>query len=498
MSKWVNQFRSKVKKMLPHSRKRVLDETYDIKDTLGGGIFSVVKKAVNRKTGELVAIKIYEKSRLTSYDRDCTTTEVELLKSLKHPNIISVRDCIDTRSKLYLVEELMTGGDLLEAIRKKKVFSEKEACRVFIQIMTAIAYLHANGIAHRDIKPDNILLNGDSEDPVVKLADFGFAKKVGSGILHTPCGSPVYTAPEIVREDSYDKSVDVWSAGVLLYLLLCGYPPFYHQDPTKLFEEIKKAVFDFPPEQWSTVSDSAKDLVSAMLKADPTERITAQQVLDHPWTVMMRTESVESTKPETPPPTPPPIPSTTSTSSSPSHSRSRSHSHHRPSSPSHSHHMTSTTSASAADSVMDRKLFKIRVNKALEQGTQFNLCPATSSSLWERRRKSKFDKSEKYDKNDKSDKTDKSESDKSNKSEKGRRPSVWRENRVTTTTTSTTGGEDAKKRAGIARSDSKEDRSEDRSEMLSTIDAYSLSRSSSDTSEDGFSFLTNNGCSPCD
>lgn len=121
MSKWVNQFRSKVKKIIPHSKgKRTLDETYDFKNTLGGGIFSVVKKAVNKKTGELVAIKIYDKTRLSAYDRECTNTEVELLRALKHPNIIVIKDCIDTRSKRYLVEELMNGGDLLEAIQKKR------------------------------------------------------------------------------------------------------------------------------------------------------------------------------------------------------------------------------------------------------------------------------------------------------------------------------------------------------------------------------------------
>jgi len=283
MSKWVNSFRTKVKKLLPTSKRRIVEEQYEFKEDLGTGNYSVVKKAVHKKTGEVVAIKIYDKRHISVFDKGCINTEVEILKTLKHPNVINIKEAYNGPKRLYIVMEFMGGGELLGLIQKRKVFPEKEACKIFHQIVSALSYLHSIGIVHRDIKPDNLLLTTQGEDAVVKIADFGFAKRIGDGFLHTPCGSPVYTAPEIIREEAYNKSVDMWSLGVLLYILLCGFPPFYHRDPNKLFDVIEKGVFDFPAAQWSNISAPAKELISSLLRLDPSERLTAQQVLAHSW-----------------------------------------------------------------------------------------------------------------------------------------------------------------------------------------------------------------------
>jgi len=298
MSKWVKSIRAQVKKILPVSKRRIVHDKYQMKEDLGEGNGSVVRRAVNKVTGEIVAIKVYDKTRLSFLERECISTEVEILKCISHPNVISLKESYDSHKKLYIVMEYMGGGELLDYIRKRKVFPEKEASNIFFQVISAISHLHSQGIVHRDVKPDNLLLTSTGEDMVVKLADFGFASRIGDGILHVPCGSPVYAAPEIVLEKPYDKSVDMWSAGVLLYILLCGYPPFYHRDLTKLFKEIEKGVFDFPAPQWTDISASAKELVTSLLKLNPSERLTAQQVLVHPW--LLQGRSSEPNAPEIP------------------------------------------------------------------------------------------------------------------------------------------------------------------------------------------------------
>eukprot|EP01111_Echinosteliopsis_oligospora_P018299 TRINITY_DN8296_c0_g1_i1.p1 TRINITY_DN8296_c0_g1~~TRINITY_DN8296_c0_g1_i1.p1 ORF type:complete len:259 (+),score=50.44 TRINITY_DN8296_c0_g1_i1:389-1165(+) len=180
--------------------------------------------------------------------------------------------------------ELMTGGDLFDLIRKKKYLNETEASKIISQILSAVAFLHKNGVIHTDIKADNTLLNFEHDEPAVKLADFGFAQKIGNGKSNTPCGSFIYSAPEIIKQQSYDKSVDIWSVGVLLYILLCGFPPFYDEDQEKLIEYLSHdPILEFPYECWRHVSSEAKDLIGRMLKIDPVYRISADAALHHPW-----------------------------------------------------------------------------------------------------------------------------------------------------------------------------------------------------------------------
>jgi len=200
-----------------------------------------------------------------------------------HPNIIKLKEVYEDRKRLILVLEFMKGGELLQHIRRKKFYSEKEASSIIQKVIEAAAYLHKNGVVHRDLKPENLLFTSEEDDAELKIADFGFARYIGEGVLQTPCGSPAYVAPEIVNEEDYNKAVDMWSIGVILYILLCGFPPFYHDNTEKIFVQIKEGKFSFPDPYWTKVSASAKELVSLLLKVDPKERITAEDALKHPW-----------------------------------------------------------------------------------------------------------------------------------------------------------------------------------------------------------------------
>jgi len=271
-----------VKTILP--RKKRLEELYEIKEQLGSGAYSVVKVGIHKKTGEHFALKIIDKERLSDFDKENVLNEIEILKNYcDHPHIISLKEVYDDRRRTVLILELMTGGELLEQLRKKKFYSEKEACILARKLIEAVAHLHKNGVVHRDLKPENILFTTEEDTAELKIADFGFAAFIGDGVCKTPCGSPAYVAPEIAREDEYTKAVDVWSIGVIIYIMLCGFPPFYDHDEEILFELIKKGEFDFPSPFWKNISASAKELICLMLKMNPKERITAGDALSHPW-----------------------------------------------------------------------------------------------------------------------------------------------------------------------------------------------------------------------
>jgi len=282
--KFLSHFKTKVKRILPHKSKKKLEDVYEIKDTIGTGNYSVVKYGAHKKTGEEVALKIVDKQSLADYERDNISVEIDLLRNYgNHPNILCLKEVFEDKKRITLVTELMKGGELLTQLRKKKLYPEKEACVLARKLLSAIAYLHRNGVVHRDLKPENLLFTSESEDTEIKIADFGFARYIGEGTLQTPCGSPAYVAPEIVKEEEYTKSVDIWSLGVIFYIVLCGFPPFYHENTEKIFEQILKGYFDFPDPYWTRISSSAKDLITRMLKIDPKERITAEEALKHPW-----------------------------------------------------------------------------------------------------------------------------------------------------------------------------------------------------------------------
>jgi len=262
-----------------------ITDNYDIQKELGKGAFSVVHLAVHKKTGEKVAVKIIDKKQAKPEDQKRLQTEVDILKKVKHPNIVSLKDLYETSDHLYLVMELVTGGELFDKIVEKGQYNEKEASLIVGKICAAVEYLHKSNVAHRDLKPENLLLKG-TEDTDVMLSDFGLSRIVGvESMMETACGTPYYVAPEVLSATGYDVEVDLWSVGVITYLLLCGFPPFYGESLPEVFEQIMKAEFDFPDPYWKDVSKEAKDFISKLLVTDAKKRLSATQALAHPWIV---------------------------------------------------------------------------------------------------------------------------------------------------------------------------------------------------------------------
>ncbi|XP_036935847.1 serine/threonine-protein kinase DCLK1-like isoform X7 [Acanthopagrus latus] len=259
-------------------------ERYKVGRTLGDGNFAVVRECVERSTGREYALKIISKDKCRGKEH-MIQSEVSILRRVKHPNIVLLIEEMDTNSELYLVMELVKGGDLFDAITSSNKYTERDASCMLFNLASAIKYLHSLNIVHRDIKPENLLVYEHTDGSrSLKLGDFGLATVV-NGPLYTVCGTPTYVAPEIVAESGYGLKVDIWAAGVITYILLCGFPPFRGtgEDQEALFEQILKGVLDFPAPYWDSVSDAAKALITGMLQVEVDQRYTAVQVLDNPW-----------------------------------------------------------------------------------------------------------------------------------------------------------------------------------------------------------------------
>jgi len=258
---------------------------YDVGEEIGCGAFSVVRVATHRESGEKFAIKIIRKKDIGA-DLGRLQTEIEILKQVQHPNIIFLKDLYETPDIVAIVMELVTGGELFDKIVEQGSYTERDAAQLVSKMVSAIDYLHQRGIVHRDLKPENLLLKSPDNLVEVKIADFGLSKIVGTDNIArmlTACGTPSYVAPEVLLTTGYDKEVDLWSIGVITYILLCGFPPFYDECLNNLFEEIMAARYEFPEEYWGHISDEAKDFVSKLLVANPMKRMTATQALKHPW-----------------------------------------------------------------------------------------------------------------------------------------------------------------------------------------------------------------------
>jgi len=260
------------------------NSNYDLKEEIGKGAFSVVHLAVSKKTGEKCAVKVIDKKEASAeQDERRLQTEITILKRVKHENIVGLKDIYENSDKLYLVMELVTGGELFDKIVEKGSYSEKEASDIVRKVLSAVEYLHASGIAHRDLKPENLLLKSEG-DTEVMLSDFGLSKINGEDtMMQTACGTPYYVAPEVLSATGYGQEVDLWSVGVITYLLLCGFPPFYGESLPEVFEQIMKAEYDFPEPYWNDISKEAKDLIGKLLIVDPKKRYSATQALKHPW-----------------------------------------------------------------------------------------------------------------------------------------------------------------------------------------------------------------------
>uniref|UniRef100_A0A8C7V2R7 non-specific serine/threonine protein kinase n=1 Tax=Oncorhynchus mykiss TaxID=8022 RepID=A0A8C7V2R7_ONCMY len=259
-------------------------DAYDVKEDIGVGSYSICKRCVQKSNSMDYAVKIISKAK-----RD-TTEEVEiLLRYGQHPNIITLKDVFDDGRSVYLVTELMKGGELLDKILRQKFFSEREASAVLHTITKTVEYLHAQGVVHRDLKPSNILYVDESGNPEsIRICDFGFAKQLRAenGLLMTPCYTANFVAPEVLKKQGYDAACDIWSLGVLLYTMLTGFTPFANgpeDTPEEILARIGSGKFSLTGGYWNSVSAEAKDLVSKMLHVDPHQRLTAAQVLRHPW-----------------------------------------------------------------------------------------------------------------------------------------------------------------------------------------------------------------------
>jgi len=260
-----------------------LTDKYIVQEELGRGAFSVVKLAVEKETGIKYAVKMINKSNV-GQDMARLATEMEILKRVNHPNVIQLKEIIDTKNCLFIITELVTGGELFDKIVELGSYSEKDAALLVSRMVSAIDYLHELGIVHRDLKPENLLLKDGKDLCEVKLADFGLSKIVSQKVMmQTACGTPGYVAPEVLKAQGYDKEVDYWSIGVITYILLCGFPPFYNEKLQLLFEQIMRADYDFPEDYWSEISSDAKDFIRKLLVVDPKKRLVGKECLKHPW-----------------------------------------------------------------------------------------------------------------------------------------------------------------------------------------------------------------------
>eukprot|EP01114_Cavostelium_apophysatum_P001040 TRINITY_DN1089_c0_g1_i1.p1 TRINITY_DN1089_c0_g1~~TRINITY_DN1089_c0_g1_i1.p1 ORF type:complete len:345 (-),score=100.48 TRINITY_DN1089_c0_g1_i1:89-1123(-) len=263
-------------------------DNYDIMEEIGRGAFSVVKKAKSKRTGEEFAIKFIEKQYVDKQDLVLLGREIDIMKKVSHPNVLNLEEVYETDDTIALVMELVNGGELFYKIVEKGNYSEKDAAKIVRQMCKGVEYLHEQGIAHRDMKPENLLCATDTREEYkpfrVVIADFGLSKAFNEEALATSCGTPDYVAPEVITaEGTYDKSVDMWSCGVITYVLLCGFSPFLSSNQTGLFEKIMKAEYDFPDPEWTHISDQAKDFIRKLLVKDQKARYTAAQCLAHPW-----------------------------------------------------------------------------------------------------------------------------------------------------------------------------------------------------------------------
>ncbi|XP_039977795.1 serine/threonine-protein kinase DCLK3 [Xiphias gladius] len=265
-----------------------IERCYEIGRVVGDGNFAVVRECRRRDSRQTLAVKIVERSKLIGREH-MMQNELSLLGSLCHPRIVRLFAHHHTHAHSYLVMELVSGGDLFEAISERGKFSEAEAGLMVSDMSEALNYIHGKSIVHRDLKPENLLVEYEAAGICrLKLGDFGLAMVVTEPVS-TICGTPTYVAPEILCETGYGVAVDVWALGVILYILLCGFPPFRSRDrdQEELFQLIKQGKFHFLSPYWDPISEEARGLVRALIQPDPTVRLTAEQTLLHPWVKAM-------------------------------------------------------------------------------------------------------------------------------------------------------------------------------------------------------------------
>jgi len=264
------------------TQKNIAD-FYNVGKELGSGGFSVVKVGVCKTDKTEWALKLIQNT-VYKKNKEQTEKEVEMLAMLNHPGVVKLREVVTTQRYFVIVMEILSGGELFDRIVSRDKYNENDAKVVAKTMLEILSYLHSHEIVHRDLKPENLVFNREGDDAELKLTDFGFATPYNpKQKLTATCGTPEYVAPEILNEQPYGLAVDMWSSGVIIYILLCGFPPFYGDNDDELFERICSCNFKFLSPYWDRVSDEAKSLIKALLEVDSKKRLTAEQALQHPW-----------------------------------------------------------------------------------------------------------------------------------------------------------------------------------------------------------------------
>lgn len=278
------------KHIFTHQNPGKIQDYYDFeKEVLGEGSFGSVKKATCKATGAVRAIKSINVSSIKPENKARFQQEIDIQQRLDHPHIVKLHEVFEDASKIYLALDLCTGGELFDAIVKAAGadgggFDEKTAAEYMMQILGSMVYLHEQEYVHRDIKPENFLMTNDTPSAQIKVIDFGLAAHCpkGTNSLRTKAGTPYYVAPQVLQ-GQYNEKCDVWSCGVILYILLCGYPPFHGDTDQDILRRVKRGRFEFPAEDWGSVTAEAKDLIRKMLTMDPPARVSAADALEHTW-----------------------------------------------------------------------------------------------------------------------------------------------------------------------------------------------------------------------
>jgi len=259
---------------------------YKLKEEIGRGNYATVRRAnrldaaANEKD---VAIKVVKKARLDPEETRGLEDEIRLLLQVDHPHIVKMYEVFISKKNVYLIMELLEGGEMFDRIVSERHFSEQIAAFAIVQILDALVYCHAKGICHRDLKPENLLYCTKEPKSKVVIGDFGLAKDTTGNQMTTCCGTPQYVAPEVLKGRNYGVEVDCWSLGVILYILLCGYPPFYADTHPRLYQVIQAGKYSFDEDDWANISEEAKDLIGQLLHMNPAKRITAKDAKNHKW-----------------------------------------------------------------------------------------------------------------------------------------------------------------------------------------------------------------------
>lgn len=261
-------------------KKSRIEDEYILGDIIGRGATSTIYCCLHRGRTEW-ACKAIRKKLL---DRKIVEAEIGSLLRLRHPNLVEMREAYETENELMIIMDMASGGELFERIVEQGRFSEEDAATAVRQILSALQYLHAHGVVHRDLKPENLLYESENEGALLKVTDFGMSRMMINGKHSVQCGAAGYSAPEIILKKDYGPAVDMWSVGVMTYIILCGFEPFWDDaGDSAVLQRVVNGNYNFDSDWWDGVTDSAKDLISKLLQIDPEKRLTAKDALNHPW-----------------------------------------------------------------------------------------------------------------------------------------------------------------------------------------------------------------------